>query len=285
MTQCEPIQSDVYDQYSYCESKYKAEIINDIQRTPIPEWDNNAETKAKLVDILMRYSCFNTTVGYVQGMNYLVTILFLFYKNEKETFSAIHCLMTSYCVEELYQTGFHKLKQIFSLLDKTIENKFPDISNHFDKTWVTPELFTTQWIMTLFTAELLLRYEKKEGVNRDSVCWNNRDTIPFPIGPTPLNFNSLMVTLELFMLQKWSLFENIMCRILESTKLYFIGKDTETTIRVIKSYTSRWGIDNIVKSLSWTSTSFDWTKNLFYEDSSGKENFWNSTRKTVKVHK
>lgn len=57
--------------------------------------------------------------------------------------------------------------------------------------------------MTLFTAELLLRYEKKEGNNRDSVTCSNSEQIPFHVEEAPLNFNQLMITLELFMLQKW----------------------------------------------------------------------------------
>lgn len=80
---------DAYDRYTDCESKYKAEIVNDIDRTPIPGTENTSATKSTLIEILMRYSCFNPSVGYVQGMNYLVTILFLYYKNDVETFTAL----------------------------------------------------------------------------------------------------------------------------------------------------------------------------------------------------
>lgn len=103
----------LYDRLRNKESPFKTEIENDVCRTPIPMV--NIETIRKsLYRILSRYSLYNHKVGYVQGMNYIVATLYLYFKNEEDTFWVLDSIMSTFGLEDLYDHEFRKLKSLFA---------------------------------------------------------------------------------------------------------------------------------------------------------------------------
>lgn len=108
-----------------------------------------------MIDILTRFSIYNKKVGYVQGMNYIAASLFMHFKDKKKTFIALCALMEQYGLQELYQTGFSKLKNIFLRIEQIVGKMFPNINKIFEDNGITSELFCTQWVMTAFTADLM----------------------------------------------------------------------------------------------------------------------------------
>ena len=129
-------------------SKYDSEIINDIDRTPIADQKYTAKIKIALIDLLNKYAIFNPKVGYVQGMNYIIANLYIYFKSKQDTFWVLHSLMSEYHLEELYNTGLDRLKNLFEILDQNVKHHLPECHRHFEANNVTSELYATQYIMT-----------------------------------------------------------------------------------------------------------------------------------------
>lgn len=129
-------------------SMYYSEIVNDIERTPISDKKFIDKIKVALIDLLNRYAIYNQNVGYVQGMNYLVSSLYVYFKSKQDTFWVLHSLMTDYKLEELYNSGLNRLKNLFDIVNLAVEKYHPNAHLHFLNTCTSPELYVTQYIMT-----------------------------------------------------------------------------------------------------------------------------------------
>ena len=214
------------------ESPFKSEIENDVWRTPIP-MVNIESIRRSLFRILSRYSLYNNKVGYVQGMNYIVATLYLYFKNEEDTFWVLDSIMSNYGLEDLYDHEFKKLKSLFIWIEKSIELNLPEVYQHFEECGITVELFWTQWLITLFTSDFL-NYSEKYEISNSSFDWENEE---IPFYTTDENFTKYsMIIIEFFVLGKWEIFNHIVLKILNFTKHIFMNKDTEETLRIIKNY-------------------------------------------------
>lgn len=69
-----------------CSKTDEANILKDIHRT-FPELKLFTEDcksgKNRLYNVLKAYSCFDNTIGYVQGMNYLAAMLLIHIPSEE----------------------------------------------------------------------------------------------------------------------------------------------------------------------------------------------------------
>jgi hypothetical protein len=99
-------------------------IIKDLNRTfPLCHFfrEQYGNGQRQLYRVLSRYSLYNKSVGYVQGMGFLAAA-FLIYMDEESSFFMIHSLMKKYKMEGIFLDGFPELKKLFFVLLKLQKN-------------------------------------------------------------------------------------------------------------------------------------------------------------------
>lgn len=64
--------------------------------------------------------------------------------------------MYDYGVRNLFRNAFHDLHVKFFQLEKLMEDKIPDLYNHFVNLGIETHMFASQWFLTLFTAKFPL---------------------------------------------------------------------------------------------------------------------------------
>ena len=106
----------------------------------------------KLERVLLALVARSPDVGYTQGMNYVAAIL-LFDLEEDDAFwvmcTIIECHFTDFYSADLSGTQVEN-----SVLGKMIQGSMPATFNHLEAMSIPPEIFTTEWVMTLFTKVL-----------------------------------------------------------------------------------------------------------------------------------
>ncbi|KJP89438.1 hypothetical protein AK88_00881 [Plasmodium fragile] len=139
-------------------SNYTNLIMIDISRT-FPElliFDKYAQEQ--LFRILNAYSNVEPSVGYCQGMNFLVGLLLIVSNfNEIETFCVLVSLMNNYHLKEFYKEKFPLLNRYIYLFEKILQCEVPDLVDHFNQEEVFPPVYLHQWLLTLFIASLPIK--------------------------------------------------------------------------------------------------------------------------------
>ena len=151
-------QKDLYEKISEEEFDKNVEqvIIKDIDRT-FPQCSFFKEKygggQRQLYKVLVNYSKYNKSVGYVQGMGFIAALL-LTYMDEERTFFMMHTLMKKRDLETLYLPGFPGLnKKLFVLLN--LEKKYlPKVYNVLKKFDVIPFSYASEWFLCLFSRNL-----------------------------------------------------------------------------------------------------------------------------------
>ncbi|KOB87179.1 hypothetical protein PFDG_05516 [Plasmodium falciparum Dd2] len=139
-------------------SNYTNLILIDISRT-FPElliFDKYAQQQ--LYRVLNAYSNYEPSVGYCQGMNFLVGLLLIISNfNELETFCVLVSLMNNYYLKDFYKEKFPLLNRFIYLFERIMQNEIPDLVDHFNNEEVYPPVYLHQWLLTLFIASLPIK--------------------------------------------------------------------------------------------------------------------------------
>ena len=135
-----------------CLNKYKDEINKDVSRT-FPEekiFEKNSENSKKLYNILITYSLINNKIGYSQGINFIAGILYKIYKNEKIALIYLDSIITKLNFEKVFGVN-NKLIDIMNIIKDLIKEFCPDFLIYMKKNGISHEMFTANWIITLFS--------------------------------------------------------------------------------------------------------------------------------------
>lgn len=106
-----------------------------------------------LHSVLGAYACYNTQIGYVQGMSFLTAILLL----NMDPFDAFVCLanllntkylLACFCMNQT------KMNRYFRVHEILFEHNIPKLYRHFEEQKVKPDLYLIEWIFTLFSKSL-----------------------------------------------------------------------------------------------------------------------------------
>ena len=131
-------------------------IMKDLDRTfPLLQFfsEKYGNGQRKLYKVLSAYSKFNTKVGYVQGMAYIVAI-FLLYMDEESSFFMLDCLMKKYDMESTFFDDFPGLRKKFFIL-LNLEKKFiPKIYKIFQRDGIIPTMYASTWLISIFANTL-----------------------------------------------------------------------------------------------------------------------------------
>ncbi|KAL9113282.1 MAG: hypothetical protein Q9227_002617 [Pyrenula ochraceoflavens] len=102
-----------------------------------------------LFNVCKAYALFDESVGYPQGMNFIIMPL-LFNMPEEEAFCILVRLMNKYQLRDLFIQDMPGLHLHLYQFERLLEDLEPALYCHLNRRGVTPKLYATQWFLTLF---------------------------------------------------------------------------------------------------------------------------------------
>ncbi|KAL2857888.1 GTPase activating protein [Aspergillus pseudoustus] len=102
-----------------------------------------------LFGLCKAYALYDDPVGYAQGMNFIVMPL-LFNMDETEAFTLLVKLMNQYGLREMFIQDMPGLHRSLYLFERLLEDFEPALYCHLRRRGVQPQLYATQWFLTLF---------------------------------------------------------------------------------------------------------------------------------------
>ena len=131
-------------------NKIKSSILQDLNRTFfLQKYPNYKES---FESILLTFSLKFNNIGYFQGFNNLVSFLFqLLNFDEEKTFYFLCGLQLNTVYSLIFKNKFAFLKILFSVFEKIIKLKIPEINEILKNVNVDLDYFCSSWFTTLFT--------------------------------------------------------------------------------------------------------------------------------------
>ncbi|KAF2740893.1 GTPase-activating protein-like protein GYP5 [Polyplosphaeria fusca] len=102
-----------------------------------------------LFGICKAYALYDEAIGYAQGMNFIAMPL-LFNMPEEEAFSLFVTLMNKYGLRDMFLPDMHGLHLHLYQFERLLEDLEPALYCHLHRREVKPQLYATQWFLTLF---------------------------------------------------------------------------------------------------------------------------------------
>ena len=125
-------------------------IKRDVNRTFYNDYFINGEGKKELKRVLETMCTVKGSVGYCQGMNFIVGAMIYLLKNEISGFYMFNCMLNSYELKNLfaYNTPDYQIR-VFQL-NYYVKKYLPEVYNHFKNNNLSFDLLYSNWILTLF---------------------------------------------------------------------------------------------------------------------------------------
>ena len=127
-------------------------ILKDCCRTFYFDKFAKEEGQDNLRRVLMTIALTRPEIGYCQGMNFVSGALIHFLQSESDAFLAFLVLLDDYQVCTLYYNNIMDFSIRAFQLEYYFERELPALFRYLQKEGIRTELFTTKWIMTLFSA-------------------------------------------------------------------------------------------------------------------------------------
>ena len=102
-----------------------------------------------LFNVLLAFANQNSTIGYCQGLNYVVGMLLLVTKNEEQSFWILKCLLED-ILPDYYSPDLPGLLVDMKVLNLLVEEHCPKLAKHLAAQNVTWELICSKWFICLF---------------------------------------------------------------------------------------------------------------------------------------
>ncbi|KAI9804682.1 MAG: GTPase-activating protein [Piccolia ochrophora] len=118
-------------------------------RTSYSKYVASSGLQDGLFGVCKAYALFDEAVGYAQGMNFLIMPL-LFNMPEDEAFCLLVRLMNHYHIREMFIQDMPGLHLHLYQFERLLEDLEPALFCHLQRRGVSPQLYATQWFLTLF---------------------------------------------------------------------------------------------------------------------------------------
>ena len=134
-------------------------IKNDCDRTRVRD---RASVKSfrEYLEYLLTYYCLKYKIRYKQGMNEVLGPLILLKSKISITLSRIFnlysCFMEKYLSNYYHEDEFYSLQSSLALLKILLKYHQPELYNIFENGLITPEMYATSWILTIFAKYLFI---------------------------------------------------------------------------------------------------------------------------------
>ena len=130
----------------------RVQIIKDLNRTfnKSSSFGEGSEGRKLLLDVLEIISFKYTGIGYVQGMNFVVASL-LYHSTPSVTLGLMSYLLENFQLWDVYAENLVGVHYHNNKLTELTLMHLPKLSEHLTNYDVNIEIFTTQWIIDLFS--------------------------------------------------------------------------------------------------------------------------------------
>lgn len=118
-------------------------------RTSYSKYTQSAGLQDGLFGICKAYALFDEGVGYAQGINFIAMPL-LFNMAEEEAFTLLVRLMSKYNLRSMFTADMSGLHLRLYQFERLLEDLEPALYCHLKRRHVGPDLYATQWFLTLF---------------------------------------------------------------------------------------------------------------------------------------
>lgn len=118
-------------------------------RTSYSKYAQSAGLQDGLFGLCKAYALFDTPVGYAQGINFIAMPL-LFNMPEEEAFTLLVRMMHHYQLRTLFEPEMPGLHLRLYQFERLLEDQEPALYCHLKRRHVSPQLYATQWFLTLF---------------------------------------------------------------------------------------------------------------------------------------
>ena len=108
-----------------------------------------------LREALECFAKYIPTIGYVQGMNFIVAAL-IYHSNAEVAFLLFITLIEEYGLYEVYMERLPGLDKHCRALERHISRRLPALYEHFQLYNITVEMFATEWVIGLFCSVIPL---------------------------------------------------------------------------------------------------------------------------------
>ena len=125
-------------------------IRRDVNRTFYNDYFTKGEGKAELQRVLETMCTIKGSVGYCQGMNFIVGAMIYLLRDEINGFYMFNCMLNSYELKNLfaYNTPDYRIR-VFQL-NYYVKKYIIEVYNHFKNNNLSFDLLYSNWILTLF---------------------------------------------------------------------------------------------------------------------------------------
>jgi hypothetical protein len=128
-------------------------IKNDCDRTRVKDKSLLVSFREYL-ECLLTYYCKKNNIKYKQGMNEIVGP-FILLKSKisislSRIFNLFTCFLEKYLTNYYHEDEFFSLQSSLSLLNLLLKYHNPTMFNVFEFSLITPEMYATSWILTIF---------------------------------------------------------------------------------------------------------------------------------------
>ncbi|KMU88869.1 GTPase-activating protein GYP5 [Coccidioides immitis H538.4] len=118
-------------------------------RTSYSKYFMSQRNQEALFNVCKAYALYDGGVGYAQGMNFIVMPL-LFNMDDGEAFTLLVKLMNKYGLRNMFIHDMPGLHRHLYQFERLLEDLEPALTCHLRRRGVSPQLYATQWFLTLF---------------------------------------------------------------------------------------------------------------------------------------
>ena len=126
-------------------------IRRDVNRTFYNDYFTKGEGKKELQRVLEAMCTVKGSVGYCQGMNFIIGAMIYLLKSEISGFYMFNCMINSYELKNLfsYNTPDYEIR-VFQL-NYYVKKYIYEVYNHFKNNNLSFDLLYSNWLLTLFS--------------------------------------------------------------------------------------------------------------------------------------
>ncbi|CAG8277733.1 unnamed protein product [Penicillium salamii] len=118
-------------------------------RTSYAKYFVSQGSQEGLFGLCKAYALYDEGVGYAQGMNFIAMPL-LFNMDEVDAFAMLVKLMNKYSLRDMFIQDMPGLHRSLYQYERLLEDLEPALYCHLRRRGVPPQLYATQWFLTLF---------------------------------------------------------------------------------------------------------------------------------------
>ncbi|SCU83180.1 LAMI_0C02300g1_1 [Lachancea mirantina] len=135
-------------------SSHESAIKRDLSRTKFIPPDK----MDSLFNVTKVYSLYDSEVGYIQGMAFIVTPLLLNCESDSEAFGLFVALMEKYGLRELFLPDMPGLHLKLYQFERLLEEHSPGLYNHLARQGIRSSMYASQWFLTFFAYKFPLGF-------------------------------------------------------------------------------------------------------------------------------